>query len=359
LYSVAVLGGDFVGPEVMEEALRVLSVVQKRAGINITYQHGLIGGCAIDREGMALPQATLRLCQTSDAVLHGSVGGPKWDYLPAEINPGPGGLLKLRRLLGLFANLRPYRTYVPVELAMLVQRPGTRINMLLLREANGGLYFAEPRGREALPDGGERAFDTKAYTTQEVERIVDLAFRLARERRQEVCSVDKSNVLESCKLWREVATRVGEKYPDVPLRHMYVDNFAMQLVLNPLQFGVVVTENLFGDILSDEAAALVGSLGLAPSASLRGDRFGLYEPVHGSAPDIAGQGKANPAAMILSAAMMLRYSLGRPDAADAVENAVQDVLDAGLRTPDLWREGCQRVTTAEFGEHVGKVLGRA
>lgn len=344
---VGVLPGDGVGPEVTGEAVRVLHAAAAQVGLELSVEHGLLGGCAIEETGTPVPDETLALCESSDALLVGAVGGPRWDFLPDERNPGPGGLLRLRRDLDLYANLRPAVTYLPDASPL---RSTAGIDTLLVREAVGGLYFSPNRGRRR--DGGsDVAWDTMSYSADQVRRIAVVAFDLAAARSGRLTSVDKANVLDSSRLWREVVTEVAADYPRVELEHLYVDNCAMQLVLRPDQFDVVVTENLFGDVLSDELAGLVGSLGLLPSGSLRGDGFGLYEPVHGSAPDIAGTGAANPAAAILSVAMLLRHSLGHEDAAGRVEHAVSTVLRAGIRTADLARGG-PAVSTSGFGDAV-------
>jgi len=343
---IGVLAGDGIGPEVTREAVRVLQAVAEHAGLYLSFTEGLLGGCAIEETGMPLPPETLQLCEASDALLVGAVGGERWDSLPAEHNPGLGGLLRLRRELDLFANLRPGLTYLPDESPV----RDADVDLMLVREAVGGLYFSPDRGRRTV-DGVETAWDTMAYTADQVRRIAVVAFELATSRGGRLASVDKANVLESSKLWRELVTEVARDYPSVSVEHLYVDNCAMQLVLRPNSFDVIVTENLFGDILSDEIAGIVGSLGLLPSASLRGDRFGLYEPVHGAAPDIAGTGKANPAAAILTSAMLLRHSLGHDDSASRVEQAVTAVLRAGVRTADIARGG-RAVSTSGFGDAV-------
>ncbi|GLZ49877.1 3-isopropylmalate dehydrogenase [Actinomycetospora sp. NBRC 106375] len=343
---VAVLSGDGVGPEVTHEAVRALRAAATRAGLGLTLEHGLLGGAAIEETGVPLPDDTLALCEASDALLVGAVGGPRWDGLPADRNPGPGGLLRLRRDLDLFANLRPASTLVPEASPLRVPT----VDILLVREAVGGLYFSPERGRRR--DGStEIGWDTMSYTAEQVRRIAVVAFELAAAREGRLASVDKANVLESSRLWRDVVDEVASDFPQVTLDHLYVDNCAMQLVLRPQDFDVIVTENLFGDVLSDELAGLVGSLGLLPSGSLRSDRFGLYEPVHGSAPDIAGTGAVNPAAAILSAAMMLRHSLGHDSAAADIERAVASVLRRGTRTPDLAGAG-PAVSTSSFGDAV-------
>ncbi len=351
-HRVAVLPGDGIGPEVTRAAVRVLEAVRASHGCQFEFREGLIGGVAIDELDTPLPPETVALCEWSDAALFGAVGGPRWDHLPWERNPGPGGLLKLRRDFDLFANVRPVRSYVPAKMRV----RSDKVDLVFVREATGGAYFSAKRGRRTLPDGQEYAFDTMEYSTNQVRRAVEFACRLARTRGAKVASVDKANVLDSSKLWREVAERVFAENPDIQVEHVYVDNFALQLILRPDDLDVIVTENLFGDILSDEAAGLVGTLGLLPSASLRDDGWGLYEPIHGAAPDIAGRDVANPTAAILSAALMLRHSLGAPEAADAVEDAVRRVLDAGARTPDLALTPAEAVGTVEFGERVADIV---
>jgi 3-isopropylmalate dehydrogenase len=355
-YNIAVLPGDGIGREVTPEAVRVLSAVGRAAGVTLNFEEAVIGGAAIDAAGDPLPPATLALCQRSDAILLGAVGGPKWDDAPQEKRP-ERGLLGLRKELDLFANLRPARC-----LPMLVEASPLRrsivegTDLMVIRELTSGLYFGEPRGVERFADGGARAINTMAYTSREIERVARVGFEVARKRRRRLTSVDKANVLAVSQLWREVVTRVAKEFPDVTLEHLFVDNCAMALVHRPTQFDTIVTENTFGDILSDEAAILAGSMGMLPSASL-GGRVSLYEPVHGTAPDIAGQGIANPLAAILSAAMLLRYSLNLVAEADKVEAAVLRVLEKGYRTADIRQEGTTRVGTREMGDLVVKELG--
>jgi 3-isopropylmalate dehydrogenase len=345
-----VLPGDGIGVEIVPDAVKVLQAVGRRFGHHFEFTEALVGGAAIDAVGVPLPADTLRLCQESDAVLLGAIGGPKWDALPVHLRPEGAALLALRKELGLYANLRPAFLF-PELIGASTLKPEViqGVDLLVVRELTGGLYFGEKRREKT--DGGERAVDTLVYSSFEVERIARLACEAARKRRRHLTSVDKANVLESSRLWREVVTRVAAEFPDVHLEHMYVDNCAMQLVRNPRQFDVIVTENMFGDILTDEASMLTGSLGMLPSASL-GGRVGLYEPSHGSAPDIAGQGKANPLATILSAAMMLRYSFGMEAEAQAVEGAVRQVLAEGYRTADLQGAGGELVGTAAMGDLV-------
>jgi 3-isopropylmalate dehydrogenase len=313
-----------------------------------------VGGAGIDATGRALPAETLALCERSDAILFGSVGGPQWDHLPPAEQPERGALLPLRKHFGLFANVRPAMVF-PALAASSVLRPdivGEGFDLLIIRELTGGIYFGQPKGREPAGERGERAFDTLEYTTVEIERIARVAFAAARRRGHKVTSIDKANVLTTMVLWREVVTRIGKEYPDVALNHLYVDNAAMQLVRAPRQFDVILADNMFGDILSDEAAQLTGSLGMLPSASLAEGRFGLYEPAGGSAPDIAGQGIANPMAQILCVAMMLRFSFDQAEAADAIEAAVRRTLDDGLRTADIAQPGEAAVGTAALGDAV-------
>jgi 3-isopropylmalate dehydrogenase len=339
----------------MREALKVLDAVRQRFGLELELTEADVGGGAIDRHGEALPRETLALCEGSDAILFGSVGGPKWAQLPPERQPERGSLLPLRERFNLFCNLRPARIF-PGLIAASPLKPEIvqgGFDILCVRELTGDIYFGRPRGREGVGDE-QRAFDTMAYRRFEVARIARAAFELARGRRRRVTSVDKANVLATSILWREVVTAVAAEFPEVALTHLYVDNAAMQLVCNPRQFDVLLCGNLFGDILSDECAVITGSLGLLPSASINATRFGMYEPAGGSAPDIAGKGVANPIAQILSAAMMLRISLGCEREADAVEQAVAGVLQAGLRTADIAAPGETAVGTAAMGDAVAE-----
>ena len=360
-YKIAVLPGDGIGQEVTPEAVRVLQSVGKRAGVTFEFESALIGGTAIDATSRPLPPETLALCRGADAILFGAVGGPKWDNLPQE-QRAERGLLALRKELDLYANLRPAMCFPTLVDASPLKRSvveGT--DLMVIRELTGGLYFGEPRGRESFADGGERAVNTMVYTTREIERVARVGFEVARKRRRRLASVDKSNVLVVSQLWREVITRIGKEYPDVALEHVLVDNCAMALVHKPTSFDTIVTENTFGDILSDEAAILAGSMGMLPSASLgpasaNGRNVGLYEPVHGTAPDIAGKGMANPLAAILSAALLLRYSLNMSEAAGWIEAAVQRVLDQGRRTADIARGGDKVLGTREMGDHVVREL---
>jgi 3-isopropylmalate dehydrogenase len=354
--KILVISGDGIGPEITIEARKVLAVIDKQFSLQLQFDEALMGGAAIDATGGPLPDETLAKARVCDAILFAAIGGPKWDKLDRSIRPEKG-LLRLRSELGLFGNLRPAILYPQLAAASsLKPEIVAGLDILIVRELTGGIYFGEPRGIRTLPNGEREGFNTDKYSESEVRRVGRLAFELARKRGKKVCSVDKSNVLESTILWREVMEEVGKEYPDVALSHMYVDNAAMQLVRAPKQFDVIVTGNLFGDILSDEAAMLTGSIGMLPSASLNEQGAGMYEPCHGSAPDIAGQGKANPLAMLLSAAMMLRYSLNAPAAADAIERAIGVVLDAGLRTPDIYTAGTQLVNTTQMGDAVAKAL---
>ena len=348
-HKIALLGGDGIGQEVTPEARKVLEVVGRATGTSFEFEPALIGGAAIDATGEPLPASTLRLCEQSDAILFGAVGGPKWDALPQEQKP-ERGLLGLRKELDLFANLRPAKCFpMLVDSSPLKREVVEGTDIMVIRELTGGLYFGEPRGREEFADGGARAVNTMAYTSREVERVARAAFDVAMKRKKRLASVDKANVLVVSQLWREVVTRVGKDYPQVALEHVLVDNCAMALVHKPTHFDTIVTENTFGDILSDEAAILAGSMGMLPSASI-GGRVGLYEPVHGTAPDIAGQGVANPIAAILSAAMLLRYSLSLGADADRIDAAVIRVLEQGHRTRDVHAAGTTLVGTKEMGD---------
>ena len=352
-FKIAVLPGDGIGPEVMAEALRVLDAVEQKYGVTFQRTHANVGGAGIDNEGKALPQTTVDICTASDAILFGSVGGPKWETLPPDEQPERGALLPLRKIFGLYANLRPAIIFPSLTGASSLKEEviGGGFNVLVIRELTGGIYFAQPKGIDGT--GRDRVgYDTMRYSVPEIERITHVAFQAARKRGKKVCSIDKANVLSSSVLWREVVTGVAKEYPDVELSHMYVDNAAMQLVRAPKQFDVIVTGNLFGDILSDQASMLTGSIGMLPSASLDAHGKGLYEPIHGSAPDIAGKGVANPLATILSVAMMLRHSFARADLAERIEKAVGRVLDQGLRTADIASSGTRRVGTVEMGDAV-------
>ncbi len=359
VFKVAVLPGDGIGPEVMAEALRVLDAVEKKYDMSFERTHANVGGAGIDNEGKALPDRTVEVCKAADAILFGSVGGPKWESLPPDEQPERGALLPLRKIFGLYANLRPAIIFPSLTGASSLKEEviAGGFNVLVVRELTGGIYFAQPKGIEG--EGCNRVgFDTMRYSVPEIERIAHVAFQAARKRGRKVCSIDKANVLSSSVLWREVVTGIGKEYPDVELSHMYVDNGAMQLVRWPKQFDVLLCENMFGDILSDEAAMLTGSLGMLPSASLAEGTFGMYEPSGGSAPDIAGQGIANPIAQILSAGMMLRYSFGLVEAADAIDRAVASVLDQGYRTRDIYqkKDGEKLVNTSEMGDAIIRSL---
>ncbi len=361
-YRVAVLPGDGVGPEVVAEAVKVLQTVGKRFGHSFELRNGLVGGSSIDKDGVALTPETLKMCKGCHAVLFGAVGGPKWDDPKAKVRP-EDGILGLRKGLGLFANLRPVKF-----LDMLVDSTNLKpevirgVDFMFVRELTGGLYFGRPK-RQYETTRGRRAVDTMAYSEEEIDRIVRVGFELARSRRKKLVSVDKANVLESSRLWRQVATEVSANYPDVALEHMLVDSCAMRIIQNPTYFDVLVTENTFGDILTDEASMLAGSMGMMPSASLAGlpiegaGAFGLYEPIHGSAPRRAGLNMASPIATILSLAMMLRYSFGLSREAQVVEDAVYRVLKAGYRTYDIMSEGCTKLGTKEMGDAVAARVG--
>jgi 3-isopropylmalate dehydrogenase len=354
--KIMILPGDGIGPEIVEQALAVLKAADKKFNLGLSFAEGLIGGASIDEFGEPLTDATLEAAGECDAVLLGAVGGPKWDKLPREIRPEKG-LLKIRSRLGLYANLRPAILYPQLaDASTLKPEVVSGLDILIVRELTGGIYFGEPRGIRTLENGEKQGFNTYVYKESEIERIARTAFAAAQKRGGKLCSVDKANVLEVTVLWREVLDRLAPEYPDVQLSHMYVDNAAMQLVRAPKQFDVIVTGNMFGDILSDAAAMLTGSIGMLPSASLNESGFGLYEPCHGSAPDIAGQGIANPLATILSAAMLLRYSFNMNEAAAAIESAVSKVLDAELRTADIYTNGCKKVSTAEMGAAVVAAL---
>ena len=354
--KILILPGDYIGPEIMTEAVAVLEKIDEKFGLDLELEHGLLGGAALDACGVPLPDETLEKARAADAILLGAVGGPKWDDVERHLRPEKG-LLGIRSELQLFGNLRPALLYPQLaDASSLKPELVAGLDILIVRELTGGIYFGEPRGIRTLENGEREGYNTYVYRESEIRRIAHLAFSLAQKRDKRVCSVDKSNVLEVTVLWREVMEEIGKEYPDVELSHIYVDNAAMQLVMAPKQFDVLVTGNMFGDILSDAAAMLTGSIGMLPSASLDQQGRGMYEPCHGSAPDIAGQGKANPLATILSVAMMLRYTLANPDAALAIEEAVSAVLDAGLRTPDIYSEGQTLVSTIEMGAAVVAAL---
>lgn len=354
VFKIAVLPGDGIGPEIIDAAIRVLNVVAKKYNLEFEYRYGLVGGAAIDETGDPLPEETLKICKESDAILFGAVGGDKWDNLPTDKRPEKG-LLRIRKELGLFANIRPAKAYTPLlDASPLKESIIKGVDLVVLRELTGDVYFGEPRGRE-IRDGERVGYNTMIYYEHEVRRIAKLAFEMARKRRNKVTSVDKANVLEVSGLWREIVNEVHADYSDVELEHMYVDNCAMQLIRRPKDFDVIVTGNIFGDIISDEAGALTGSLGMLPSASI-GERYAFYEPIHGSAPDIAGKGVANPIATILSAAMMLDITCKMPQAAQDIQNAIERVLEDGYRTPDIWSVGTKKVGTVEMAEEIIKRL---
>jgi 3-isopropylmalate dehydrogenase len=351
--KIAVLAGDGIGPEVMAEARKILDKITKKYRLDFKYTEADVGGIAIDNHGKALPENTISICKNSDAILFGSVGGPKWEKLPPAEQPERGALLPLRKIFGLYANLRPAIIFKQLKDAspLRLEIIGDGFDVLVIRELTGGIYFGEPKGRE-----GDKAFDTLVYTKKEIQRIAKVAFEAARKRSKKVTSIDKANVLTSMVLWREVVNEVAKDYPDITLNHMYVDNAAMQLVKNPRQFDVLLCGNMFGDILSDEASMITGSLGMLPSASLADGSFGLYEPSGGSAPDIAGQGIANPIAQILSAAMMLKYSFGMNEAYEDIFKAVEAVLEDGYRTGDIMSAGMNKVNTAKMGDLIAEKI---
>lgn len=355
-HKILILPGDGIGPEIIAEAAKILEYFRQESGLDATLEYGLLGGCAVDELGEPYPEATRRQAREADAILLGAVGGPKWEAIDRPLRP-ERGLLAIRSDLELFANLRPALLYPQLASASALKPEIVAgLDILIVRELNGGIYFGQPRGIRLLENGEREGFNTMTYREPEIERIARVAFDAARKRQRRVCSVDKANVLETSELWREVVIQVAKDYPDVALSHQYVDNAAMQLVRAPKQFDVIVTGNLFGDILSDCAAMLTGSIGMLPSASLDAQGKGLYEPIHGSAPDIAGKGMANPLATILSAAMLLRYTLNRPDLAERIENAVGRVLDQGLRTLDITTTGMMAVGTQAMGDAVVAAL---
>jgi 3-isopropylmalate dehydrogenase len=362
--TLLMLPGDGIGPEVMHQVRRVIDWLARRRQVEFIVQDGLVGGCSIDAHGVPLTDDTLALAKAADAVLLGAVGGPKWDTVSFDKRP-EAGLLALRKELGLFANLRPAVVFdALVDASTLKSEVVKGLNILIVRELTGGVYFGEPRGIETLPDGSRRGVNTQVYTTEEIRRVGRVAFDLARKRGNRLCSAEKANVMESGLLWRQEITALHKaEFPDVELSHIYADNCAMQLVRNPKQFDVIVTDNLFGDILSDQAAMLTGSLGMLPSASLgavdaQGKRKALYEPVHGSAPDIAGKDIANPCATLLSFAMCLRYSFDMAADADIIERAIQNVLGGGLRTADIMAKGMAKVSTTVMGDSIVRELDK-
>ena len=356
-YKIAVIPGDGIGPEVTAEAIKALDAVGEKFGHKFEYTYLLAGGAAIDKTGRCLPEETVEKAKNSDAVLLGAVGGPKWDSLPGDERPEKA-LLGLRKALGLYANLRPAIMFDELKSACPLKDEKVigGLDLLVVRELTGGIYFGE-RGTVDTDNMGKAAYDVEMYSEKEVERVARTAFEMAMKRNKKVTSVDKANVLESSRLWRKTVAEVAADYPEVELENFYVDNAAMQLVYNPKQFDVIVTSNIFGDILSDEASMITGSIGMLPSASLADGAFGMYEPVHGSAPDIAGTGKANPMAAILSAAMMLRYTFGLRNEADAMESAVRKILSEGLRTPDIMTPGYREITTSEAGSLIAEKIG--
>lgn len=350
-YKICVIKGDGIGPEIVDEAIKVLDTVANKFDLDFNYEHYLMGGAAIDVFGEPLPSQTLEGALNSDAVLFGAIGGPKWDNIDRNLRP-ESGLLKLRKGLSAFANLRPALVFDElVEASTIKPEILKGVDIMVVRELTGGLYFGEPREKQS-----DKAYNTMVYTSDEIRRIAKVAFEAAQKRDKKVTLVDKANVLETSQLWREIVALVAKEYEDVALEMMYVDNASMQLVRNPSQFDVILTENLFGDILSDEASMICGSIGLLPSASI-GGKVGIYEPIHGSAPDIAGQGIANPIAMILSAAMMLRYAFGEEAAAECIENAVKKVLKSGYRTKDIANFGAKEIcSTEEIGTHISNII---
>lgn len=353
--KIAVLPGDGIGPEIVAEAVKVLKALQLK-GLEIELEYGLIGGAAYDETGTPLPSETLKIAGAADAILLGAVGGYKWESLDISVRPEKG-LLGIRSELNLFANLRPAILYPQLaDASSLKAEVVSGLDLMIVRELTGGIYFGKPRGIRTLPSGEKEGFNTLVYSESEVTRIGKVAFDIARKRQGRLCSVDKANVLEATELWRETMINLAKDYSDIELSHMYVDNAAMQLVREPKQFDVMVTTNMFGDILSDCASMLTGSIGMLPSASLDENSKGMYEPIHGSAPDIAGKNTANPLATILSVAMMLRYSLDEEELADMVDSAVSVVLDQGYRTADIFSEGMKRIGTVEMGDAVVAVL---
>ncbi|EGR1125252.1 3-isopropylmalate dehydrogenase [Vibrio cholerae] len=355
-YKIAVLPGDGIGPEVMAQAHKVLDAIEQKHGIHFSREQHDVGGIAIDNHGCPLPESTLRACEEADAVLFGSVGGPKWEHLPPNEQPERGALLPLRKHFQLFCNLRPAQIHQGLEAfsPLRADISARGFDIVVVRELTGGIYFGQPKGREG-EGAHEKAFDTEVYHRFEIERIARIAFESARLRRKKVCSIDKANVLQSSILWREVVSEIAKEYPDVSLSHMYIDNATMQLIKDPAQFDVMLCSNIFGDILSDECAMITGSMGMLPSASMNESKFGLYEPAGGSAPDIAGKNIANPVAQILSAALMLRYSLGEEAAARDIENAVSQALAAGELTADL-AGNKPALSTSAMGDKIARYI---
>jgi 3-isopropylmalate dehydrogenase len=357
MFKIAVLAGDGIGPEVMKEAIKVLKAIENKTAHKFELREADVGGIAIDNHGEALPKSTIATCEWANAILFGSVGGPKWESLPPEKQPERGALLPLRKHFDLYCNIRPVKIYKALISSSFLKPEalGDGLDILILRELTGDVYFGQPKGRQGSGPQ-EKAFDTMVYHRYEIERIAKIAFESARKRGKKVHSIDKANVLTSMVFWRQVVTEVAKAYPDVELQHMYVDNAAMQLVRNPKQFDVVLCGNMFGDILSDEGAMITGSLGMLPSASLADGNFGLFEPSGGTAPDIAGKGIANPVAQIASLGMLLRHSLKLNKEADAIEKSIEAVLNQGYRTGDIFSAGCKKIGTAEMGDLIVKNL---
>ncbi|MEN6519991.1 MAG: 3-isopropylmalate dehydrogenase [Armatimonadota bacterium] len=357
-YKIAVLPGDGIGVEIVPQGIKALNAAAKKLGLEIEYKEALFGGAAIDSAGIPLPDDTLKLCLESDAVFLGAVGGPKWDnFEPASLRPERGGLLPLRKALGAYANLRPIAVFSALSHATCLKPEKVKggVDLLIVRELTGGIYFGQPKERRII-DGEQAAVDTCVYRVSEIERVAHVAFKQAMHRRNRVTSVDKQNAMETSRLWREVVSSVASQYPKVELTHMLADNCAMQLLRDPKQFDVILTDNLFGDILSDEASMLPGSLGLLPSASIGDGRAGLYEPIHGSAPDIAGRNIANPIATILTAAMILEHACDSPDGAMMIRSAVEKVLNTGYRTVDIAMDGCKTVGCEEMGNLIAEAI---
>jgi 3-isopropylmalate dehydrogenase len=356
--KIAILAGDGIGPEIIAQAVKVLEALRDERGFGIELEHAAVGGDAYDKAGTPLPESTLTLARQADCILLGAVGGPKWDTLERSVRPEKA-LLQLRAELELFSNLRPALLFPQLASASSLRSEAVAgLDLMIVRELTGGIYFGKPHGIRILDDGQRQGYDTLVYSESEIERIARVGFDIARKRSRRLCSVDKANVLETSILWREIVSDLAKEYPDVALSHMYVDNAAMQLVRAPKQFDVIVTENMFGDILSDAAAMLTGSIGMLPSASLAASGKGMYEPIHGSAPDIAGQDIANPLATILSVAMLLRYTLDQAELASLIERAITRVLDDGLRTADIYTGTGRKVGTREMGEAVVAALRR-